>query len=113
MSLNPYQAHAVVLAQLQAELGGGVTYAGHDIPAVVGLFEVMQLLRPDGGGFVPSLAADVIVQKTDCPATITMKTGHAITVTAPRSNPRACQIVSITDLGDNWRIVVSDANQAA
>jgi hypothetical protein len=119
--MNPYEAHAESLAQLQTELGvpingkigGQIVYSGVTVPAIVGVFEVQQRLRPDGSGFSPFITGTIWLLKSLCLPAWTFHSGQQMTVTAPGCAARACKIFTIEDKFTFWQIVVDDQSQAA
>lgn len=119
---NIYDAHSEALAMVQAEAvvgssnattgAGTVNFTNQQpFPAWIGPMEQLQVLRPDGGGWTPSLRGMVLVNKTNLPATTAFRTGNRLTVTAPGCVPRQCQLVSWMDKFSFWEIIVEDISQ--
>lgn len=122
MNQNIYQECADALGQVQAESAanasdpqaGTVQYGqGAPIPAFVGVFSESQILREDGGGFVPSKRAMVQVIKTYLPANTRFRSGHPIIVTPPLCMAKSCQIVAWDDMFSFWQLTVEDISQNA
>lgn len=122
MNQNIYQELGDALSQVQAEsaanagdpTAGTVIYGqGAPTPAFVGVFNEQQVLREDGGGFVPSKRAMIQIMKTYLPANTAFRSGHPITVTPPLCAPKSCQIVSWDDMFSFWQLTVEDISQNA
>lgn len=122
MNQNIYQECADALSQVQAEsaadagdpTAGTAQYLqGAPVPAFVGVFTQSQILREDGGGFVPSTRAMIQITKTYLPANTKFRSGHKIVVTPPLSVARACQIVEWQDMFSFWQLTVEDISQNA
>lgn len=122
--MNPFDAHAESLAQLQEELGtpingkagGQIIYpapGGKVLAAIVGVFEAQQRLRPDGTGFSPFVSGTVWLLKSLCDPNWTFKSGQFMTVTAPGGAARNCKIFTVEDKFTFWQIAVDDQSQAA
>lgn len=107
------QVEAEATADSGNPLAGTVSYAGSQYAAYVGAFTVQQRLREDGGGFVPSSMADVVIQKSVLPVGFTFRSGQQIDVTAPLSATRACQILAAKDGFSFWSITVDDLSAFA
>ncbi len=122
MLQNIYQECADALGQVQAEsaanagdpAAGTLVYGqGPPVPAFVGVFTESQVLREDGGGFVPSKRAIIQVTKTYLPANTGFRSGHKIVVTPPLSVSKNCQIISWDDKFSFWELIVEDISQNA
>ena len=112
--MNPYDAHAQSLSQLQAEVTGSVLYGSTTpIPANVGIFDQQQVLDPKGGGMKVFTLATVIINKADLPPNTVLKTYQPITVAGYASPARSCKIFSISDMFTAWKLTVWDINQNA
>lgn len=118
--MNPFDAHSQSLSQYRGELsepvaGVGastpntIVFGGATYPAVVGIFEVLQMLTD--GGTTPMLAAPVLVRRQDAPADITWPTGKAITVIGLDGTARACKIESVDLQPTVFRLLVKDLKQ--
>lgn len=124
--MNPYEAHAQSLQQLQAEVGqsingqrgGFVNFCNQEIPAIVAPFLVQHVFDSSTGGMRPVLRGDVIIQKNDVPKGVVFQVsegapGASISVTAPGSLARACQIIFVEDKFTFWQITVDSTNAGA
>jgi hypothetical protein len=107
--LRQVQLEAVTDSGNQA--AGTITFAGKVIPAFVGPFSIQQFLTP--GGFRPSLAGTVIVNKSDLPSDTPLHSGNLLTATPPIGVTRNCQIMDFEDCYSFWKITVIDQSQNA
>ena len=127
MVQNIFDAHADALGFYQKETvqslaqpdpaqgqPGMVTYAGKVIPAIIGIFEVVQRLVT--GGVEESLDAFVYLRKADMIAAgvnCTPRNGQTMLVTQPMAPTRTCQVAFANDKYSFWAITVSSVNERA
>lgn len=106
-------AHRQMLA---SDYGGTITWGGNEYPAVIGSFDVQQVLGPDGGGLSPMTLGLVCVARSALPATFAgFKRGQSI-LCKPNDSTRAqrsCRVFDMRDNGALIEITVNDANQGA
>ena len=120
--MNVYSEIDTALSQVQAESvndavnqNAGTIQFDNQAPvaAFVGVFEQKQILREDGGGFVPSTMAMVQVSKSVLAPNMNFRTGWKLIVTPPLGASRTCQIESWADKFSFWEITVVDISQNA
>lgn len=129
MIQNIFDAHSEAIGQIQREMNAGlvqpdpaqgqpgtIVYAGKVIPAIVGIFEIMDSLI--SGGLQRSLDAFVYVRKSDMsaaklPGWYQFNSGENLDVTQPGSPTRKCQVQFVNDKYSIWVITVSDVSQNA
>ena len=111
--MNPLDAHAQGLGEVQAELTGSVTYNGSNIPAIVGIFRQQQVLDAKGGGFKPMTMATVVLRKSDLPKNTIFKSNQGIFVQGYNSQQYNCNIYSVEDQFTSLKLTVRDIAQNA
>ena len=99
---------------LQSDLmGGTIEYNGNTFPACIGIFQILQTMRPDGGGFSPSLEGVATVAWSDLPPATKFTAGQFITANPLAGQSRLCKVVSVKDMGPLVEITLSAQNQGA
>lgn len=101
--------------QCNGDFGGTIRYADLNYPAVIGAFEMRDILN-EAGGFSPSLMAVATVAREDLTApNIAFKRGATVKATpGDTTRPsRMCQIYSVTDCGPLIELTLHDKHQGA
>jgi len=113
------ESESLLLAHRQmcsSDFGGTITWDNRTYQAVIGSFELQQVLNPDGGGFSPTLLCLVTVARDDLPTTFPgFKRGQSIVCAPndPTRAPRSCRVFEMRDNGALIELTVNDVNQSA